>query len=373
MDFRAWLLLASLAVSGFVSIKTIVLLQRYRYRATTGPSSTAALPTVSVCIPARNEMHALAECLERVLASDYEKLEVLVLDDSSNDDTPHIIHSFAHAGVRFVPGKPLPNGWLGKNHALATLAEEASGEYVVFMDVDAHIASNTVALLTQQLLQNNLTMISVLPRRNDTVHASALFGTARQMWELVFARKANPPSSSVVWMIRRSSLLELDKGLEDYGMSVRPEHHIAKALYRRNAYRYIVGSKSLGVAYEKRLHSQYETAERLYYAFTGKNIFWLVCCVLSATLLIVPWFYVLSLPLLAVVVLLVQWVGYGAFTLYCYGGAAKLVRIVAWPYVLLQDIVLLLASFGRYSTSTVVWKGRRVTMAARVSSIKIDE
>src|SRR5688500_11530400 len=62
------------------------------------------MPSVTVCIPARNEMHALAECLERVLASDYEKLEILVFDDSSLDDTPTLIKSFAHEGVRFVPG-----------------------------------------------------------------------------------------------------------------------------------------------------------------------------------------------------------------------------------------------------------------------------
>ncbi|HEY5695544.1 MAG TPA: glycosyltransferase, partial [Candidatus Saccharimonadales bacterium] len=43
------------------------------------------LPTVSVCIPARNERHAMTQCLERVLASTYQKLEVIVFDDSSDD------------------------------------------------------------------------------------------------------------------------------------------------------------------------------------------------------------------------------------------------------------------------------------------------
>ena len=68
------------------------------------------VPSVSVCIPARNETHAMAECLERVLASDYPKLEILVFDDNSADDTSTIIRSFAQEGVRFVAGTELPEG-----------------------------------------------------------------------------------------------------------------------------------------------------------------------------------------------------------------------------------------------------------------------
>ena len=45
-------------------------------------TSSDQLPSVSVCIPARNETHAMSECLESVLASDYPKLEAIVLDDT---------------------------------------------------------------------------------------------------------------------------------------------------------------------------------------------------------------------------------------------------------------------------------------------------
>jgi cellulose synthase/poly-beta-1,6-N-acetylglucosamine synthase-like glycosyltransferase len=76
------------------------------------------LPSVSVCIPARNEMHVMTECLESVLASTYPKLEVIVLDDRSEDTTSTLVKAFARDGVRFVEGKKLPPGWLGKNYAL---------------------------------------------------------------------------------------------------------------------------------------------------------------------------------------------------------------------------------------------------------------
>ncbi|MCD8561812.1 glycosyltransferase, partial [Candidatus Saccharibacteria bacterium] len=107
------------------------------------------MPSVSVCIPARNEQHALADCLQRVIASTYERLEIIVLDDVSGDDTSALIRSFAQDGVRFVQGKALPPGWLGKNHALQGLLEEASGSYVLFMDVDTRLEPQAIEHLVR--------------------------------------------------------------------------------------------------------------------------------------------------------------------------------------------------------------------------------
>src|ERR1700722_1166058 len=49
------------------------------------------LPSLSVAIPARNETQDLEDCLRSLIASDYPKLEILVLDDSSQEKrTPEI-------------------------------------------------------------------------------------------------------------------------------------------------------------------------------------------------------------------------------------------------------------------------------------------
>ena len=105
----------------------LVVMSRQLYRAFKyhkAPSYTSEmghdidLPSVTVCIPARNEQHALTDCLQRVLSSTYQKLEIIVLDDVSGDDTSALIKSFASEGVRFVRGSQLAEGWLGKNHAL---------------------------------------------------------------------------------------------------------------------------------------------------------------------------------------------------------------------------------------------------------------
>ena len=80
----------------------------------------------------------MTDALHRVIASTYPKLEIIVLDDLSADKTPALIKAFAQDGVRFIEGGPVPKDWLGKNHALDTLLRQASGTYVLFLDVESH-------------------------------------------------------------------------------------------------------------------------------------------------------------------------------------------------------------------------------------------
>jgi len=48
-------------------------------------------PMVSILVPARNEADHIEECVRSLIGQRYEKLEVLVLDDQSTDETPAIV------------------------------------------------------------------------------------------------------------------------------------------------------------------------------------------------------------------------------------------------------------------------------------------
>ncbi len=362
-------------------IKTLWSLLRYRYHPVNPGQPEHDLPSVSVCIAARDETHALAQCLERVVRSDYKKLEVLVLDDSSQDDTSLIIKSFAQAGVRFIAGGTLPSGWLGKNHTYQTLIEESSGDYILFLDVDTVIIQTTITQLINQVIANKRAMISVLPRREDTYHASALFGTMRYYWELVLSNPSKPPASSAIWMVHRETLNEAGVGLPNYGLSVRPERHLARQLQKRRQYFYVVGSRQLGVAYEKRLKSQYETALRLYYPMSGRRLLWWCAAAVFVVLLIYPLtlFFIIGSPDLFIWI----WAGFvcaitaatfGLFTVATYGSIAWVLRVIIGPWLLLQEAILLTASHILYRTNKVTWKGRPVAaQPVRHDALTLDE
>ncbi len=345
--------------------RTIWALGRFAYRPVKSTNVTT-VPTISVCIAARNETHALTECLERVLKSDYPKLEILVLDDSSSDDTSLIIKSFAHAGVRFVAGSHLPDGWLGKNHAYQTLIQESSGEYILFLDVDTTIGSTSITQLMEQLLVHDKAMLSVLPRRNDTQHVSALIGTMRYYWELLLGTSKSPPAASAIWIVRRTMLIEAGVGLNNYSMSIRPERHLARQLQRKKLYYYLIGTQQLEIGFEKRLSSQYETALRLYYPMSGRtSIRWFVSSLFLLILLtpllvgFIMW-QNLILSSWSWLVTLIVATAFGLFTARTYGGTLRIVRILLGPFLVLQELALLFISHLTYRRGKVTWKGRSV-------------
>jgi chlorobactene glucosyltransferase len=105
------------------------------------PGSQAKCPLVSVLVPARNEEHRIAPCLRSLAEQDYPNLEIIVLDDQSEDATARIAESLgfsAEAGARkcLRAGLPLPPGWTGKAWACHQLAQAAHGDFLLFTDAD---------------------------------------------------------------------------------------------------------------------------------------------------------------------------------------------------------------------------------------------
>ncbi len=91
---------------------------------------------VSVIIPARNEADNIANVVASVLASNYQSLELLVVDDRSTDDTADILANFTDTRLKVISGEQLPDGWFGKPWACSLGAAAATGRILVFTDAD---------------------------------------------------------------------------------------------------------------------------------------------------------------------------------------------------------------------------------------------
>ncbi len=105
--------------------------------------SLATAPFVSVIVPARDEERNIQRCVESLLAQDYPRYEVIVVDDGSTDATPELLERMRQtpAGrerLRVVRVDELPRGWAGKPHALHTGAHFATGEWLLFTDADTY-------------------------------------------------------------------------------------------------------------------------------------------------------------------------------------------------------------------------------------------
>ncbi|HEX8438634.1 glycosyltransferase family 2 protein [Archangium sp.] len=103
-------------------------------------------PRVSLVIPACNEADTLEAAVASRLAQDYPELEVVLVDDRSTDGTSALVDRLAASDsrVKAVHLTHLPEGWLGKLHALHRGAEAATGEWLLFTDADVHFTPDTV-------------------------------------------------------------------------------------------------------------------------------------------------------------------------------------------------------------------------------------
>jgi len=326
------------------------------------------LPSVSVCIPARNEAHAMTDCLERVISSKYPKLEIIVLDDSSVDDTSILIKSFAHAGVRFVEGPKLREGWLGKNNALQGLLKEASGSYIFYMDIDTRIEPDTIGQLVSYATNKKVSMVSILPRRNDSWRFGILLTPLRYFMELIFHTNNSPAVASNAWLIDRRMLLQQYGGFEQLANFIQPEKALAKEFMKKGLYRFLISSKRLGVGFEKKWSSQIETGVRLDYSIVGGNLLTGILSILGLLLLNAPNLLVISSlifgwGLLGSVSLAVVLIFMMIYSIYLYRVWEKrwFIGSLLWPIVLFQELSIMVISMYRNLSGTVTWKGRPVT------------
>ena len=124
-------------------------------------------PRVSVLIPARNEEHGIAACVESILASCHVELEVIVLDDHSTDRTGEIVREIAvkDPRVRLEMAPPLPAGWCGKQAACYTLSRLARFDQLAFLDADVRLEPDALARMASFLHTSRAALVSGFPRQ----------------------------------------------------------------------------------------------------------------------------------------------------------------------------------------------------------------
>ncbi|MBN2607895.1 MAG: glycosyltransferase [Candidatus Fermentibacteraceae bacterium] len=98
-----------------------------------GSDGTCSPGQLSVIIPARNEAGNLPVLLKSILEQEDPPLEVIVVDDHSEDGTADVAR---RNGARVLGSAPLPPGWTGKTWACHQGAAAAAGKYLLFIDSD---------------------------------------------------------------------------------------------------------------------------------------------------------------------------------------------------------------------------------------------
>jgi cellulose synthase/poly-beta-1,6-N-acetylglucosamine synthase-like glycosyltransferase len=127
---------------------------------------------LSVIIAARNEEEAIEQTVRSLLNQSYPALEIIAVNDRSTDQTGPILdqllleHQSASSDISLsvIHVSDLPDGWLGKNHALYTGYQQATGELLLFTDADVLYEPKTIAHTVRFMQQGEVDHLTLNPR-----------------------------------------------------------------------------------------------------------------------------------------------------------------------------------------------------------------
>lgn len=207
-----------------VLLSNLFLLRRSRRHDAPGE-----LPFVSLLVPARDEEENIGACVRSLLAQDYPRFEVLVLDDQSTDATPVVLAGLAaaHPALRVLTGGAAPGDGAGKNRACSRLAAAAAGDLLFFTDADTVHATHALRALVSTLTGEDADLVTGFPRQHVVTWGERLLVPFFSWASLSFAP---------LWPAYRLRLPALAVACGQV------------MLFRREAYEAIGGHEALGAA-----------------------------------------------------------------------------------------------------------------------------
>jgi cellulose synthase/poly-beta-1,6-N-acetylglucosamine synthase-like glycosyltransferase len=144
MTWPTFLYLATVAL--FI-VFAVVALWQMRWARRLPNLSAASTAGCSVIIAARDEEARIENTVRRLLAQTGIDLELVVVDDRSQDQTPKILEQLARedSRVQIKRVDALPAGWLGKCHACHIGAGAATREWILFTDADCWLKPDAIS------------------------------------------------------------------------------------------------------------------------------------------------------------------------------------------------------------------------------------
>jgi glycosyltransferase involved in cell wall biosynthesis len=202
LPFPAWIpgsLLGLLAVEWWITqsrLKDLPVLPE--------AAEPVGLPSICLCMPARDEAREIGPALDSWLAQDYPGLRLLVVDDGSTDGTTEILAdrvSRHPVRLRVLRNDALPPGWLGKNHALhlaSAQPEAKASEWLVFVDADVRATPDLLRRVMAHLTERPADLLTLLAAVDTVSIAERIFippGMMQFLWATPPKRVANPHSA----------------------------------------------------------------------------------------------------------------------------------------------------------------------------------
>lgn len=114
-------------------------------------------PLVSVIIPTLNSQEYIKKSIQSLLNQTLENIEIIIIDDNSQDDTRKIINSFNDDRIKLIHRKNAGNLPSARNKGI----KEANGKYIANQDSDDYSLPSRLQTQIKQLKKHNVDIIGV--------------------------------------------------------------------------------------------------------------------------------------------------------------------------------------------------------------------
>lgn len=217
----------------------------------------ALLPTITLLIPAYNEVDVIRGKLENSLKLDYpsEKLEILVVDDGSDDGTTEIVREFEKDGVTLL--RQLQRG--GKMAGVNRGFQEARGEIVVLSDASPHYEADALKLLARNFADASVGLVVGALRVWDAENAVARPAGMYWKYESALRRWESKTGSTVavhgnMFAVRHTLYRPLKKQTinDEFSIAMEVMQQGYRVVYEPEAVSYDMASQSMHDEFKRR-------------------------------------------------------------------------------------------------------------------------
>lgn len=140
-------------------------------------------PLISVVVPVYNVSAYLDRCVESLVSQTYQNLQILLVDDGSTDDSGKKCDEWATKDTR-IEVVHKENGGLSDTRNCGI--DNATGEYITFVDSDDYISEKMIVCL-YELLKENAAELSICEPEHIFKKSQCNFSKATK--QLVFSKE----------------------------------------------------------------------------------------------------------------------------------------------------------------------------------------
>jgi hopene-associated glycosyltransferase HpnB len=368
------LLISILIVLGSLAWPFILLLPRKPWSTrerldNDDPSLETDLSDITALIPARDEAESIPTTVG-ALRQQGQNLAVILIDDQSSDGTADLAMRSFSGNLRVLPGKELPEDWVGKLWALEQGRQLATTELILLLDADIELAPGTIRVLKSKLKAENLDLVSLMAElRMQTFWEKFLSPAFIFFFKLLypFAEGNDPRSGLGVaaggCVLIRAGTLQGVGGFGALKASIIDDCELA------NRVKQVGGKTWIGLTHSAKSQRPYPSLGSFWNmvartAFTQLRYSVFLLLLTTFLMAVVFWCPILGLVYRSMIVRAVSWLGLVSMWA-AYLPVVRFYRqtpllVITLPVVALLYLLMTWSSAIRYwSGQRSMWKGRR--------------